>query len=139
MPDDPNLKTPKPASAIQWAAFPVGWVHIQLVPRVSDDPIYVQRDDEPPHLVPRGLAAATARFLGQVNGAVRWDHIYQAIGSNQVDPHGIAPLRTLLGDDAIPCQRIPKETRRGTYGAFSFAANIKVWEPEEAEDGHARN
>jgi hypothetical protein len=107
--------------------------------RVSDAPINAQRNDKPPSLIPRGLPAATARFLDQVNGKVHWDQIYQAIGSNQVGPHGIAPLRELLGEDTILCDPILKETRPGTYGAYSLAPDINLWEPEEGEDEHGKS
>lgn len=137
MPKHLNPNAPKAASAVHWAVFPACCeCGKQIVHRVSDAPIYIEGDDEPPYLIPRGVAAATARFLGQVNGDVRWDHIYQAIGSNQVLSHGIGPLRELLGADAVQCQRILKETRPGTYGAFSFASNIKVREPQDGEDDH---
>lgn len=134
MSDQPN--TPLPASAVQWATVPVCCeCGRQKVLRVSDAPIYVQRGDEPAFLIQRGLAAATARFLGQADGAVLWDHIYQAIGSHEVE-HGLAPLRKLLGKDGLRCQPIPKKTQPGTYGAYSFAPNVKVWEPREGEDDH---
>jgi len=139
MSDNPNPNTPIPASAVQWATFPVCCeCGRQKVPRVSDAPIYVQRGDEPAVKLHRGLSAATTRFLGQVDGAVPWDHIYQAIGSHEVD-HGLAPLRKLLGKDAIQPQSVLKETQPGTYGAYSFAPNIRVWEPREGEDDHGNS
>lgn len=96
------------------------------VPPVPDAPVCVQVGNETIVNIPRSQEAAVIRFMAQTDKPVLWDHLYQAIGSQEVS-RCLARLRQKWGIPIL-CARIPKDAKPGIKGAYYLAPDVKILE-----------